>query len=74
MLFAWPGLVLCWWVAPSNVGRAVSVWVLVRGVLAGSLFGLFCWFAVVFAAGVVGCWVSVVFASTGRTGWPPERV
>ena len=65
VLFAWRGLVLCRCVPPPPLlGRPVFVrgphlyWgvlcrrvrVLVRGVVAGSMLGLFCWFAIVSAA------------------------
>ena len=84
VVFAWPGLVLCWCVPPPPVGacRACAwpppwwrvlcrrVRVSVRGVVAGWMLGLFCWCAVVSAdAGVF-----VVFSWPGRTGQPPERV
>ena len=83
VLFASPGLLLCWCVAPPLFGRAVFVsgpppwWgvqcqrvrVSVRGVVAGSMPGLFCWFAVVSAAvrpalSGVGC----LWCLSGR-GW-----
>ena len=64
VLVAWLGLVLCWCVPPPLLGPAVFVrgpplwWgvlcrrvrVSVRGVVAGSMLGLFRWFAVVSAA------------------------
>ena len=55
----------CAWPAGAWLGLSVSwspprwrVLVLVRGVLAGSMLGLFCWFAAVFAARVSGVCVS----------------
>ena len=63
VLFAWPGLVLCWCIPSLLLGRAVFVCgpplggvlclrvrVLVRGVVAGWMLGLFCWLGVVSAA------------------------
>ena len=91
VLFASPGLVLCWCVDPPLLGRAVFVrapppwwgvlcWharVSVRGLVAGSMLGLFCWFAVVSAAvrpalSDVGClWCSPFRGWCSAAACPP---
>ena len=83
VVFAWPGLVLCWCVQPPPVGACrACVWppnlwgvlcqrvrVSVRGVVAGWMLGLFCWCAVVSAA-VRPAWsgVGCLWCFPGREG------